>query len=121
MSIESISELAVIDRETIHSLRLLNTIGKVDIVQQLKTIFSTQGADTLNALLEASKSKDFVQATAMAHKLKGSAGTIGAAKLAALCARAEALARDKNSQVLDLLLGEIQGSYHQAIETLKDI
>lgn len=118
---QSKAPLAVIDREIIRSLRQLNTIGQVDIIQQLKAIFFTQGADTLEALLEAVEAKDLVQAAAMAHKLKGSAGTIGAVKLAALCEQAECLAQDKKFNELEPLLEEVYLSFEAAREALQDI
>ena len=84
----------VIDAETIDALRSLQEEGDDDLLVELIDLFLQDAPDRIVAIRAAVATGDWARLAERAHSLKGSCGSLGAAQMAALCARLEAMERD---------------------------
>lgn len=71
--------------------------GAMSVFQNARCMFLDQAPDDLRAIAEAAARGELASARHMAHKLQGSASTVGAARLAKLCALLAAGARDPDA------------------------
>ena len=93
-----------------HGLKLLR--GRIDSYRRMLALFANSHRDDAARVEAARGSGDLVQIRRVAHSLKGSAGSIGAIKLAAAATRLDAALRDTgNEPAIDAeceaLLGEL--------------
>ena len=72
----------VIDWEYVRSLRELQAPDEPDIVAELVKVFSSESVTRVGLLHDAVRRHDAEQIRRLAHVLRGSAGQIGAIKLA---------------------------------------
>jgi CheY-like chemotaxis protein/nitrogen-specific signal transduction histidine kinase len=84
---------APIDLGMLRELRCTQGEGEPDIVAEVTAIFLREAPERLAGLREAVGRGDFATAGRIAHTLKGSAGHIGARRLALLCSRFDEKAR----------------------------
>ena len=84
---------APIDLGMLRELRTAQGEDEPDIVAEVTAIFLKEAPERLATLREAAATGDFATAGRTAHTLKGSAGHIGARRLALLCSRFDEKAR----------------------------
>ena len=82
-----------IDPSVIDNLRQLNQPGEPDIVQQVLSLFLTDAAARIDALVRAVERGDAAALHRTAHALKGAAANIGATALQEQCRELEALGK----------------------------
>ena len=80
-----------LDAEVLRSLRELQGDGAYDLVADLAAIFLADAPTQIAAMRAAISTGSAVELRLAAHTLKGSAATLGAAQLAALCTVIEVL------------------------------
>ncbi len=81
----SVAELPLLDPQALERLRRLQVAGDPDLVAELAALFLDEAPQRLAALDGA----DTASTRHLAHSLRGSAGQLGAARLAAACAALE--------------------------------
>ena len=81
---------ADIDESQLAELATLRAEGGGEIVRDLVGMFLRDTAERLEALGVAARAADAPTVRAVAHKLKGSSGIVGARRLVTLCAALEA-------------------------------
>jgi two-component system, sensor histidine kinase and response regulator len=99
------SNAVSIDRERLASLeQRLDSDGKAGLLNELLTMFRSQAPALLESLRQAVQQQDPVALRAVAHKLKGNAGVIGAAEVTQLCSRLEQIgSSDSTSNAAELV------------------
>ena len=85
----AIEESSALDMQVVDSLRALGEHGRQDLLGQLAGHFTAGAADRMTALRSALRDHDTTVLPALAHRMRGSAGVLGAARLSRLCARVE--------------------------------
>lgn len=98
----------VLDEVALGKLRELDPEGRAGILVRVLRTYETSLQRTLVALAEAGQGPDVIEVRRHAHTLKSSSASVGALALAALCAEAEALARDSNVAGLPRVLQSLQ-------------
>jgi HPt (histidine-containing phosphotransfer) domain-containing protein len=89
-------ERNTIDRETIESLKSLNTPGDdTDFVAELIELFFDTTRDLIPQLKTAVTSNDLPTIHRISHRLKGSSGNVGAFCLSHICEEMEMAAKIK--------------------------
>ncbi len=83
--------MAILDDSVLNDLRELDPDGSGGFLKQIVGVFEEQTVEILEALRAAATANDLVTLGNLAHKLKGSSRTVGAAELGNLC---ESLERD---------------------------
>ncbi|HNQ89632.1 MAG TPA: PAS domain-containing protein [Verrucomicrobiota bacterium] len=83
----------VLDPAVLSSLRQLNVPGQPDAVVEMGEMFCKNAAVLCERIRDAAERGDLEALKAVAHSLKGSAGGLGARRLARLCAATEAHAK----------------------------
>ncbi len=86
---------AVLDRRVLEELRQYSDETQ-DLVQELVTIFLADSPMQLMALQQALRTADWDEVERRSHRLKGSAGSIGAERLRELCQEIELHARQRD-------------------------
>ncbi len=105
-----------IDATILSGLRELHEPGQPEPVRELVELFFRDARPRLARMKTAHEGKDFASLAAMAHSLKGSAGHLGAKRLAELCAQTERRAKAGDwTETADLLL-ETSREFHR-VET----
>jgi len=97
-----------LDRATLDAFRHADPAGAPAFITTLIDQFLEEAASLVAGLSEASRQLDAGSLQALAHSLKGSANTMGAAKLAALCAQMEHHAASRRGGVIQVLMKEIE-------------
>jgi CheY-like chemotaxis protein/HPt (histidine-containing phosphotransfer) domain-containing protein len=98
-----------LDRSTIEVFRQADTAGSSVFMSTLIDQFLDEAASQVARLSEAARRVDVDELQAIAHGLKGSATTMGANKLAALCGQMERhAARQAKGVAVSILMAEIE-------------
>lgn len=85
----------VVDLEVIKAIKDIGAYrGSDDLLRELFAMFVEQSDLAVRSLATAIDERDLVNIKAHAHKLKGSAGNLGATRLAKKCLALELLAKD---------------------------
>ncbi|MDA8016304.1 MAG: ATP-binding protein [Thermoanaerobaculia bacterium] len=103
------SPIPLVDDATIQSLRQLQQATGKDLLNRVFDAYLRTAPETLAGLRRASASGDLAGATDLAHSLKGSSGSAGAARMAELSRRLE---HDLLSKTLPI---------EQAADTIEDL
>lgn len=82
----------VLDRRVLDELRELSDTEQ-DLVQDLINLFLADSPMQMLALQEALRSENCIEVERRSHRLKGSAGSIGAIRLREICEQIECFAR----------------------------
>ena len=83
----------IIDTATLAALRSLQEDGDDDLLAELIDLFFQDAPERISAIGLAVSASDWERLAERAHSLKGSCASLGAAQMAALCARLEAMGR----------------------------
>jgi HPt (histidine-containing phosphotransfer) domain-containing protein len=106
-----------IDREQFDEMRLLIGAGFADFVQR----FHLSVHHGLTSMRAASVALDAAALKRAAHKLKGSAGTLGIKSVAKQCANLESLARSGNIGTATAHVEKLQATYVELCELLEKV
>ena len=118
LSVSEAPAAGPIDRAVVAELRLLQSPGEADIVEQLAAIFAEESPPLLATLRTGAANDDPAALAYAAHTLKSSAAGIGAHRVAALCATLEGQARTGNTANASALVTEVEDEYGRACEAL---
>lgn len=99
---------SVLDETALGKLRELDPEGRAGIVARVLRTYETSLLRTLASLAEAGQAADVTEVRHHAHTLKSSSASVGALALSALCAQAEALAREARASELPPVLQALQ-------------
>jgi two-component system, sensor histidine kinase and response regulator len=107
--------------------RLRTELGAGGILPQLVEIFTSQTPDRIHGLRAAVAAGDVVETRKAAHALKGSAQTLAAGRMAALCRDLELQARDGSleraaelTELIDTAYAEARDALHAELEEVHD-
>ena len=104
------------DPEALERIRALGRAAGRDLLRQLVETFSSR--PHLEELREAMAAGDRKSLELRAHSLKGSAGTLGAQRLAELCAELEHSAKDDDSEPFVPQIDALEEEYRQVLAEL---
>lgn len=106
--------LPVVDYGVIDELRQLQLDGEPDLLAELVEVFVEDASARLKTLREALNQADADGVAKIAHTLKGSAGNLGASRMAHLAAQLEERGRSGNLDGAEDLLGELDSEFEKA-------
>ena len=110
-----------LDHEVIADLNELCRDTGDDVISALLRIFFDEMPQRLSAMREFARDSNLTELSCAAHRLKGSAASIGARRLAGICAALESSGALLASQsALEGLLGELEteaNRLHQVLPT----
>ncbi|HTS87525.1 MAG TPA: ATP-binding protein [Gemmatimonadales bacterium] len=109
----------VLDPTVLAGLRDMEEQGTPGFVDEITALFATQGRATLEALARAAGQGDLTDWKGRLHTLKGSAASVGAVRLAALCARYETEAAAPSRPDYEAALARLAEEYRNAAERLQ--
>lgn len=102
----------VIDPNTIEALRDLQEEGETDLLAELIDLFLGDAPQRITGMRTAIETRDWSGLAARAHSLKGSCSSLGAVHMAGLCARLEAMGRDRAGRdEAAAVQGELESQY----------
>ena len=110
-------DTAAVDVEAFE--RLKAELGDSDVLPQLVELFKTHTPGRLEALRAAVESGDPVETRKTAHALTGSARTLAAGRMAALCRDLELQAKDGSLERAAEQTEQIEMAFAEARETLQ--
>jgi HPt (histidine-containing phosphotransfer) domain-containing protein len=108
----------VIDADVIETLKTLKSEQRTDPVGEMVSLFVRQAPACLQEIELSLTRYEARSVEKAAHSLKGSASTMGARRLAELCATLEEEARKGSLQVTAHLLNQARVEYLKAKEEL---
>lgn len=101
---------ALLDMEQIEELLFLDG-GRGGVLEKFVAAFNTHVPETIKSLRTAVEAADFAAITASAHKMKGSAGNLGASHLAGICLKLEMAGKSQNPSQLKELMATIDSEF----------
>lgn len=101
---------ALLDMEQIEELLFLDG-GRGGVLEKFVAAFNTHVPETIATLRAAVEAADFAAINASAHKMKGSAGNLGASHLAGICLKLEMAGKNKDSTALPELMVAIDNGF----------
>jgi CheY-like chemotaxis protein len=110
-----------LDEAALQVLRELKTEDGTSALTEMIGLFGQQTPAQLEEISLALTRYDAPAAEIAAHSVKGSAKTMGATKLAELCAAIEEEAHNGSLQVASHLLAQAKQAYQQSWERLKEL
>jgi CheY-like chemotaxis protein/HPt (histidine-containing phosphotransfer) domain-containing protein len=102
---------AIIDQSALLTLRALRQPGKSDPVAELIDIFLRDTPGKLGEMKTAAAQYDAYSVELIAHSLRGCSGSIGASRLAQLCAELEEHARLGSIQIASHVLKQLDQEF----------
>ena len=95
--------------------------GDTSLMQEIMQDFMQAAQDLSAALQKAAQRKQFADVSSLAHRLKSSSRTVGAANLGDLCAELENAARVRDSSLQLRLVGQVSKGLNRVLEELQDL
>ena len=92
-----------------------------EVLARIAAMFNAQARDAITTLGTAIAARDAETVQAVAHRLKGAAGNLGATAMANLCQELETLARDRRLDHGPDLLNRLGTEYDLVREALQDV
>lgn|GEM_PF-811561 len=118
-NVDELGGIPVLDQETLEQLIEIDG-GELGLITEMFGLFSADQPRRLSLLKDAIESNDLTKIMEISHAMKGSAGTIGAARLRAVAAILEALGRGhKVESAPEYLFGHLERAYLEAHDALK--
>jgi CheY-like chemotaxis protein/HPt (histidine-containing phosphotransfer) domain-containing protein len=99
-------------------LAILRQLGSGDLVNKLTRVFVRDSAEALSGLREAASTSAVADLEAVAHKLSGASGNIGAGIVAGLCKQLEEGAYSLDARQTSQILDQLEVELRRAIEVL---
>jgi HPt (histidine-containing phosphotransfer) domain-containing protein len=110
----------VLDSATLETLRSLQDEGEDDLLTELIDLFLVDAPTRLAGVRDAVGREDWPSLASWAHSLKGSSSSLGALKMAEVCARLEQHGRHGGAKAdAETLLRELEGHYALVSEALR--
>ncbi len=109
---------SVLNGETIESIREVSAMSKRDILKEVIEIFITTTPEFLASIRQAFEGRDADVLAKEAHKLKGSAASIGACKVQSLAAQVQHLGEQQDLGEIAVLLEQLEEAYQEAKQEL---
>ncbi len=104
--------MQILDPNTLDALRGLEEGGDDDLLGELIDLFFEDAPGRIAGMRDAVTREDWPALASWAHSLKGSCGSLGAVRMADLCARLERLGRTGGDRFeAELTLRELEGQY----------
>lgn len=97
---------------------LKRLMGDPELAAQILDRFLQDAHSIFEAYREASQAGDAVKLNAQAHKLKGTASTLGAERLAEVCLRVEMLAKNGSLREASSLLPRVSAAFDELLQAL---
>ena len=97
----------LVDMQTLDSLKQLCSEGDLSFFTERITNFLDKAPEELKRIKEGYQNKDHDTLEEVCHRFKTSCGIVGAYKMMKCCAKMETLARDKQFDSIDQLIGEL--------------
>jgi len=101
----------VVDRQVLACLRELKADGEPDVLSELIQMFLQETPQRLAALAEAVAGPDTAATERLVHSLKGSCGTLGASRMAALCEQLEHHTQREQSERMASSLRQLEEEF----------
>jgi PAS domain S-box-containing protein len=114
---ESEETSSLLDRTAVAELRQLEE-GEPGLLLELLGVFQLQAPEEMAQLRSAVQAGDLVRLKAVAHRLKGTACTVGARAVAGRCRDLEALARSGSLTGALEILQQLEEEYHRTLPLL---
>ncbi|MBT3343059.1 MAG: response regulator [Gemmatimonadetes bacterium] len=111
---------SILDPTALQSLQKMEGRGAIS-VDRMFALFVDNGERILPVLREALEGPDAARLQLEAHSLKGSAGYLGARRLAALCQEVEDLGKADSLEGVADLLDDIESAFEEARQALRQI
>ena len=111
------STVVALDSETLERMRALGRVAGRDLLREMVDTFRAR--PHLEELKEAIAAGDRNALELCAHSLKGSAGTLGARRLAELCAELERGARAGDADPSSRQIGDLEEEYRRVLDELQ--
>ena len=112
--------MTILDNSVLDDLRELDRDGSSGFLRQIIGVFEEQADEILADLKAAAARRDDTQLANLAHKLKGSARTVGAVELGNHCERLEHDARRGPVPDVDSRLDEVHAACTRARASLRE-
>jgi HPt (histidine-containing phosphotransfer) domain-containing protein len=112
--------MTILDQSILDDLRELDRMGDGKFLRQIIGVFEEQAVEIVRQLEQAASQLDMSTLAALAHKLKGSARTVGAVELGDHCERLEHEARAGQVPELPALMSELVASVGRAKAILRE-
>ncbi len=110
--------LATLDANVVAQLRRLRSGDSGDLFTRLVGLFHTTSADYVAQLQAALAHQDFSSAAGLCHKLKSSAGNVGALAFSQRVGLLEQLCIQGNAARAAQVLNELQSAWPSLLEAL---
>ena len=102
----------VLDSATLETLRGLQEEGEDDLLSELIDLFLQDAPTRVAHLRQAIECEDWPAVASWAHSLRGSCGSLGALRMAEVCARLERHGRDSASRpTAEAIYRELEGDF----------
>ncbi len=115
----SLAEDALLDVNTLNSIRALQNPASPNILEQLLEIYRSNAPELINKLNTSIQDECYESIRDSAHSLKSASGNIGARKIFELSAMLEDMGRDKEVGGASKILAEIEQLFPQVDELLE--
>jgi len=102
-------------------LGLSYVAGNEDIYKRFLLKFYNNNKNFIDKYENAIHNKDYEQAEAMAHSMKGVAGYIGAEKISEMCKNLEQSIRDNDLKNIDTILSKLKSHFNKIIDIISGI
>jgi two-component system, sensor histidine kinase and response regulator len=109
----AVTATALLDTTVLDQLRELQDPGEPDVVAEVVELVLSDTLLRLQQGRQAHAAGDLGALARMAHRVKGSAGLVGAERMASLAAKVEALAPAADIDELASLLGALERAFVQ--------
>lgn len=93
--------------------------GEEELYEEILTMFISEPQFSLSSVQSKINEGKISDAASLVHRLKGTAGTIGAEMLYDICSKAEHVLRGKTEGNIDLLLKEVSDMYEKTFKVIQ--
>jgi HPt (histidine-containing phosphotransfer) domain-containing protein len=111
----------VLDGVVLHNLSALESLSGAELVAPIVVMFGRDGGSSLAAIRSGFQHDQRADLLSALHKLKGSAGNIGARRVAALCQELEAVAASGDHQEWESQVSRLARELEAANEALAEL
>jgi CheY-like chemotaxis protein/HPt (histidine-containing phosphotransfer) domain-containing protein len=109
----------VLDANVLGDLRDLAEADEPSVLNEMIDLFFNEAAPLMTGMAQALAEQNANNLRQAAHSLKGSSNTLGARKLAALCAELERMGRDQNMHNAHSVLAQVRVEYERVAAALR--
>ena len=111
----------LLDTQRLDLIRELDPDGSARLLARMVEVFSDQAPRQVVGILDAASDGDLESVAGLAHSLKSAAASLGAQSLRQRARSIELAARDKQHEVLEAQLCELDSELRGALRALHDL